>query len=62
MMRTFRQIASYWDVEIKDDEMDGTCSMHGVVNVEGILLMKPAGNSAFPGSGPRWKGNPEMDL
>jgi hypothetical protein len=32
------------------------------VKVEGILLMQPEGNSAFPRSSPKWKGNPEVDL
>jgi hypothetical protein len=36
--------------------------MHGDMNVEEILLMKPEGNSAFPRSSPRWKSNTEMDL
>lgn len=62
MIRTFSQIACHLNVQLKDDEMDGTCSMHGDMNVEEILLMKPEGYSAFPRSSPRWKINPEMDL
>jgi hypothetical protein len=36
--------------------------MHGAVNVEGILLMKREGKSAFLKSSHRWKGNSEMRL
>jgi hypothetical protein len=53
MIRTFSQIACQWDVQFKDDEMDGTCSMHGDMNVEETSLMKPEGNSAFPRSSHR---------
>jgi hypothetical protein len=62
MIRTFSQIACQWDVQFKENEIDGTCSMNGDMNVEEILLMKPEGYSAFPRSSPRWKSNPEMDL
>jgi len=62
MIFTFSQIACQWDVQFKDYEMDGTCSMHGDMNVEEILLMKPERYSAFCRSRPRWKSNPEMYL
>jgi hypothetical protein len=62
MIRTFNKIACQLDVQFKDDEADGTCSMHGDMNVEDIFFMKPEVNSAFPRSSPRWKSNPEMDL
>jgi len=62
MIRTFSKMACQLDVQFKDDEMDGACSMHGDMNVLETLFMKPEGNSAFPRSSPRWKSDPEMDL
>lgn len=58
MIRTFSQIACQRDVQFKEDEMDGTCSMNGDMNVEEILLMKPERYSTFPRSSSRWKSNP----
>jgi len=43
MIRTFSKIACQLDVQFKDDEMDGTCSMHGDMNVEETLFVKPEG-------------------
>jgi len=62
MIRAFSQIACQWDVQFKDDEMDGKFSVHCDMAVEETLLMKPEGNSAFPKSSPRWKSNLELDL
>jgi len=62
MIDTFSPIACQFDVQFKDDEMDGTCSMHGDMNVEETLFMKPEWNNAFPRSSPRWKSNPEIDF
>jgi hypothetical protein len=47
--------------EIKEDEIDGSCGMHGI-NAYNILVGKPEGKRPHGRPRHRWENNIRMDL
>jgi len=55
--------SNYWGNEIKEDEMDGSCSKHGEMRkVYKILVGKPEGKKPHGRRRHRWEDNIKMDL